>query len=494
MTREERAELTVRAAGAGFLTATLAGLVPLVNLAELLRPWPGRPPMVLAGVVAALAMAAVGYAFVLRWRRVAWLLRPRDEQEGGEAELLRAGVFLLGVFGAFSVCRAAALTAADESTREFWVPAVLAGLPAVLFLARPRALIAWLAGCARRGSGDGRRGPLVAAGVALIALALLTDSLVSAADMALRPPAPPELAAFPGMAVRAARLNYVAAAAGAAAALLAFAFCGGIGGRLARGVGETPIQVAGRMGRRGWIVFVMFCVVLARALRALFFPGGIVAGQYAVPYGLLQGALVLGFPVLAALVARPVARRLYPEEADSAESRAGVTLALETAITVLALAYILAGLRRASQNDWPVAVLILPVLLLAVRGDVARWCARPTEEPQDAAPTRRAVLQPWLGLLGVYLFLRNLPGLAAAAAAAPGLIPSGRAVSASTGTAPSWPALVLPAVVPALVLPAAGLALLLAARPLARLLSYGPLLRRLTRALWKLGWTRRTDS
>jgi hypothetical protein len=493
MTREERAELTIRVAGIVFLTQTLGGLVPLATFAELLRPQFREAPGVLGSAVASLAMVLTGYGFVFRSRRIAGLLRPRDEsEEGREAELLCAGIFLLGVHYAFDVCLTVTTALTDGEATGAGLAALFTALATALFLARPRALITWLARRARAGAQDGGLGGLVGAGIALVALAILMHSLSWAWSLAVSRPNPPPMPALAVWRAGASVRAYMAAASSVALALLALASCGRIGSWLARGAGETPLAVAARMGRRGWIVFGIVCVPLGGALRALFYPDGLYPSEFPVPYSVVQAAVLIGFPLLAAFVARRIARRLYPQEPDQPDSRSALVVALETAITVLVLYYGLAAIALAGITGGPYFlriwrnVLLLALLLLALKGDVARWYARPPAEPQDARPVRAAMLRPWLGLLGAYLLLLKLPGLPGLVATALGWI-SSPTVAAVGEPSPylMWPMLLLPL---------AGLVLVLAARPLSRALSYGPLLRTLWRWWRDLGWKKRSES
>jgi len=270
----------------------------------------------------------------------------------------------------------------------------------------------------------------------------------------------------------------------------------------------VPAVVAARMSRRGWIVCAVVVVALFEAAAALYLPDTALSWASRVPTGLQEFMLSLGFPILAALLARPIARQLYRRDADRADSRGGVLFALEAAITVIVvffalialnsvlipMVYVLQGVNGPGsptvqvqrESHALIGVFVLTAFLLAIRGDVARWCAWRPQEPAEAKPTRAALLQPFLGLLGVYILMVHLPGVPGRAATALGWIPAPKVLAVGAlHSGAFWPDLFLPA---------AGLALVLAARPLARLLSHGPALHMLARAFWRLGWTRGTNA
>lgn len=511
MTREERAELTILTAGVVLLAITLGGVVPLLQALAVPNSADSGRPLLLAALLPGLATAVVGYCFVLFSGKAAYLLRPRGEREGPEEELLRAAVFFLGAANALAACRTVLLTAGLPNAGQLRAAAALVGVWAVIFLARPRLLIGWLARRARaRRQGDGLAG-LVAAGIAFIGLIALVQSFTSVVGILVKPAAPagsPKLDALvSSFSVGATARALVSGASGVVVAVLALAFCGRIGAWVARGAGEAPAAVAARMGRRGWIVCALVVTALFEAAGVLYLPNTVLSWASPVRPDVQEFMLCLGFPALAALLARPIARGLYPKEPDRADSRGGVLLALEAAITVILVFFAIVALNLVlipmvivlQGVDGPgsnavqvqqesralVGTLVLTAFLLAVRGDVARWCAWPPQEPADAKPTRAALLQPLLGLLGIYILMIHLPALPGRAATALGWIPSPKAPAADMPNfGRFWPDLFLPA---------AGLALVLAARPLARLLSYGPVLHRLVPAFWRLGWTRGTD-
>jgi len=117
--------------------------------------------------------------------------------------------------------------------------------------------------------------------------------------------------------------------------------------------------------------------------------------------------------------------------------------------------------------------LMAALVLLLMRGDVARWCTRVTSAPADAKPARAAMLHPWIGMVAVVLLLQSLPALPGVAATALGWFAEPAPFVPSSGFAYllSHPVL----------LSVAALTLLLATRQLSSLLSYGSALRVLGR-------------
>ena len=484
MTREERAELTIRVAGVVFLALTLGGVFPVVKFFQMLRVPGASSTGALAEAIRSLAMAATGYGFVFWSGPVARHLRPqREEADTVEDELVRAGVFLLGVIVAFSSVLAAQFAWSGDPV----TPAAWFALTAVVLLALPRPLISWLARRVRAGANEGLLGKLVACGIALLALRLLITCLGNGLSTGFGHPHHPSghgMARLVRMFAGVPAQHYVAVASGLTLSLLALGFCGRIGAWFAGRAPQTSPAKDPAMGKRDWIVLGIVCVAVYWVLNGILNPPVLVALEPQAILMPLQELAVLALPILVVLAARPVARRLYPQEAEEPGSRARLAIALETAITVLVLMTALLWLVRAVSNDfYEVQDVVLMLLLLACKGDLARWCVRPTNAPDDPMPARASMMYPWLVLLGVNELLSNLPGV-------PGLV----AIAFGWITPPVEMAVGQPSthlLSPAMLFPLAGLVLVLAARPLARALAYRPLLHWLWRWCRGVGWGQR---
>jgi hypothetical protein len=495
--RQERAELAVRVVA---LVVLVYAAAELVMLGYPLLLWLGPAQshsggaLVLTSVASLVLPALIGAALMAWPTAMARLLvpRPSEGEDAALGELMRLGMFAVAVRALLGLLTYG--VNAVPGRPLYLVCAGANGLLAVVFLVRPRPLTAWLMAGTRAREGWSLAGAL-GMGLALVALYKLARHAEMLVSLPGTIAATSQARDWSGAQSHAWLVQgFVGDGLGLALWGLMLGCCGPVGRWLAAGAPEGARPVLRALGRGNWTELTLQASVLFVVLTILI-PWGIGAfrlqssGSAWLP--VVVPVIAVGLLVAAARLGAALARAFYPalserfdlepedavylQSQEEPSDRHSLLVAVEVAITVIAIDYIASYWWMPYGTGWLYKLLrplLLVALLLVLRGDIARWCVRPIGDEEDARPRRQAALYPWLGLLGVVLALGAAWRLATLIALLSWTLGRPPDVEPATASTTDW-AMRFGLVTARL---AIGLALVFARRPLSRLLAYGPLL------------------
>ena len=442
MTKANRGKLAFKIAGIAWLVRIAPYVVPLW------WPWISAGTRHWRGVTGgfktiALSVLEVGFFVgpgicLIAFSRPlsAWLLgTDKEELPPAPKELLHTGAVLVALYFLFAYAHLALLAFVDW---RGWIALALAGPLVLLLVGFPRRITRLLQWPLNRwrGVAVGRSGVL-AAGFAVLGLFFCAKTIFQTAGSLvfwLESVGPD--AEFGEWYRQALLRTLVSGGIGLvlgvalvlAAALLAGWLCRGRG----RNVEDSD---HGSIAPTSWVELAMFAGVaylfgscLKSLVQSPFFAWkGVHALGALVHFVALPTLVGAGIFFVARLALPPVAAWLWPREpGDPAESTARPLIALETAVTLVALYHVtgylchLISLQVAFEAEGPAVSTSLRVERLLAsaaalgivlfRGDIA-WLmlGRKRDYPAVSSGHRRALLLPWLALLGVWHILAYGP-------------------------------------------------------------------------------------